>query len=65
MLVSNEIMDQVVKLESYPSPLPLLADNKKLQSFFNSTKGKFTHPTVKAWAEALYAERKQHFGEEE
>lgn len=42
-----------------------LADNKKLQSFFNSTKGKFTHPTVKAWAEALYAERKDHFGEKD
>ncbi|GAB5592033.1 hypothetical protein Unana1_06933 [Umbelopsis nana] len=41
------------------------SDNKKLQSFFNSTKGKFTHPTVKAWAEALYAERKDHFGEKD
>ncbi|CAO3685147.1 unnamed protein product [Umbelopsis vinacea] len=41
------------------------SDNKTLQSFFNSTKGKFTHPTVKAWAEALYCERKEHFGDKE
>ncbi|ORY93436.1 HD domain-containing protein [Syncephalastrum racemosum] len=33
------------------------SDNKSLQGFFDSTQGKFNHPTVKAWAEALYAER--------
>ncbi|CAO3622645.1 unnamed protein product [Cunninghamella echinulata] len=33
------------------------SDNKKLQGFFDSTKGKFQHPTVKAWVEALYQER--------
>lgn len=38
------------------------ADKKQLQSFFNSTNGKFKHPTVKAWAEALYAERNAHLG---
>ncbi|KAI8365933.1 HD domain-containing protein [Radiomyces spectabilis] len=35
------------------------SDHKKLQGFFDSTKGKFRHPAVKAWAEALYAEREQ------
>ncbi|KAI7876452.1 hypothetical protein K492DRAFT_172545 [Lichtheimia hyalospora FSU 10163] len=34
------------------------SDKKSLQSFFDSTQGKFQHPTVKAWAEALYAERR-------
>ncbi|KAG2182036.1 hypothetical protein INT43_006962, partial [Umbelopsis isabellina] len=38
------------------------SDKKELQSFFNSTNGKFKHPTVKAWAEALYAERNAHLG---
>ncbi|KAL0076636.1 HD domain-containing protein [Phycomyces blakesleeanus] len=33
------------------------SDGKNLQSFFDSTQGKFMHPVVKAWAEALYAER--------
>ncbi|KAI9314194.1 HD domain-containing protein [Dichotomocladium elegans] len=33
------------------------SDKKALQSFFDSTQGKFKHPVVKAWAEALYAER--------
>ena len=36
----------------------IIADKKSLQSFFDSTQGKFQHPTVKAWAEALYAERR-------
>lgn len=35
-----------------------VADKKSLQSFFDSTQGKFQHPTIKAWAEALYAERR-------
>jgi putative hydrolase of HD superfamily len=35
----------------------LIADKKNLQGFFDSTKGKFQHPAVKAWAEALYEER--------
>ncbi|KAI8073369.1 HD domain-containing protein [Gongronella butleri] len=34
------------------------SDGKVLQSFFDSTQGKFQHPTVKAWAEALYDERR-------
>ncbi|KAL1928208.1 hypothetical protein VTP01DRAFT_3124 [Rhizomucor pusillus] len=33
------------------------SDGKKLEQFFESTRGKFRHPAVKAWAEALYAER--------
>ncbi|KAI8880810.1 HD domain-containing protein 2 [Backusella circina FSU 941] len=33
------------------------SDKKKLQGFFDSTMGKFQHPIVKAWAEALYKER--------
>lgn len=36
---------------------PCPADGKKLEQFFESTRGKFRHPAVKAWAEALYAER--------
>jgi putative hydrolase of HD superfamily len=43
----------------FDSHQALLADKKKLQGFFDSTKGKFQHPTVKAWAEALYEEREQ------
>lgn len=35
------------------------ADKKNLQGFFDSTKGKFEHPTVKAWAEELYKEREE------
>ncbi|OBZ82029.1 HD domain-containing protein C4G3.17 [Choanephora cucurbitarum] len=35
------------------------SDKKKLQGFFDSTHGKFQHPTVKGWAEALYREREQ------
>ncbi|KAI7901807.1 HD domain-containing protein [Cokeromyces recurvatus] len=35
------------------------SDKKKLQGFFDSTKGKFQHPAVKAWAEALYKEREE------
>lgn len=35
------------------------ADKKKLQGFFDSTKGKFQHPVVKAWAEELYKEREE------
>ncbi|KAI8332294.1 HD domain-containing protein [Chlamydoabsidia padenii] len=34
------------------------SDGKQLESFFESTRGKFKHPAVKAWAEALYEERK-------
>ncbi|CDS10189.1 Putative Hydrolase-HD superfamily protein [Lichtheimia ramosa] len=34
------------------------SDKKSLQSFFDSTQGKFQHPTIKAWTEALYAERR-------
>lgn len=37
----------------------IIADKKKLQGFFDSTKGKFMHPTVKVWAEALYKEREE------
>lgn len=40
-------------------PFYLTADKKNLQGFFDSTKGKFEHPTVKAWAEALYKEREE------
>ncbi|KAG2221073.1 hypothetical protein INT45_009731 [Circinella minor] len=36
------------------------SDKKLLQSFFDSTQGKFKHPVVKAWAETLYAERSNH-----
>ncbi|KAI8378984.1 HD domain-containing protein [Blakeslea trispora] len=35
------------------------SDKKKLQGFFDSTRGKFQHPTVRDWAEALYKEREQ------
>ncbi|KAI9478870.1 MAG: hypothetical protein EXX96DRAFT_525720 [Benjaminiella poitrasii] len=35
------------------------SDKKKLQGFFDSTMGKFQHPAVKAWAEALYKEREE------
>jgi putative hydrolase of HD superfamily len=35
------------------------ADKKKLQGFFDSTKDKFQHPVVKAWAEELYKEREE------
>lgn len=41
-----------------------LADKKKLQGFFDSTRGKFAHPTVKAWAEALYKEREELWSNE-
>jgi len=34
------------------------ADSKRLDGFFKSTEGKFVHPQVRAWAEALYARRK-------
>ncbi|CAO3582033.1 unnamed protein product [Absidia cylindrospora] len=36
------------------------SDGKPLESFFESTRGKFKHPAVKAWAEALYEERSKH-----
>ncbi|ORX61865.1 hypothetical protein DM01DRAFT_1403604 [Hesseltinella vesiculosa] len=36
------------------------SDAKTLQSFFDSTQGKFKHPIVKQWAEALYQERTAH-----
>ncbi|KAH6565416.1 hypothetical protein BASA50_010916 [Batrachochytrium salamandrivorans] len=35
---------------------------KKLQEFYDSTKGKFTHPEVIALAQALYIERQQDLG---
>ncbi|KAJ3086201.1 HD domain-containing protein 2 [Quaeritorhiza haematococci] len=35
-------------------------DQKTLESFFESTKGKFQNPTVKEWVNALYEERGQH-----
>ncbi|GAA5794963.1 hypothetical protein EDC94DRAFT_592077 [Helicostylum pulchrum] len=35
------------------------SDKKNLQGFFDSTEGKFEHPTVKAWAEELYKERRE------
>ncbi|KAG1057059.1 hypothetical protein G6F46_003866 [Rhizopus delemar] len=35
------------------------SDKKKLQGFFDSTKDKFQHPVVKAWAEELYKEREE------
>ncbi|KAI8980439.1 HD domain-containing protein [Pilobolus umbonatus] len=34
------------------------SDKKKLQTFFDSTRDKFQHPTVKSWVDALYEERK-------
>jgi len=34
------------------------SDNKNLEHFFASTRGKFTHPIVKGWVEALYEERR-------
>lgn len=34
-----------------------LAEKKNLQGFFDSTRDKFQHPAVKAWAEELYKER--------
>lgn len=40
------------------------SDKKKLQGFFDSTRGKFAHPTVKAWAEALYKEREELWSSE-
>ncbi|ORE04448.1 hypothetical protein BCV72DRAFT_312887 [Rhizopus microsporus var. microsporus] len=33
------------------------SEKKNLQGFFDSTRGKFQHPAVKAWAEELYKER--------
>ncbi|KAI8869496.1 hypothetical protein GQ42DRAFT_163376 [Ramicandelaber brevisporus] len=36
------------------------SDGKDLSEFFESTKGKFRHPQIKAWAEALYAERAEY-----
>ncbi|KAI8079877.1 HD domain-containing protein [Halteromyces radiatus] len=35
------------------------SDKKSLESFFESTRGKFKHPAVKAWVEALYQERQE------
>ena len=34
-----------------------LADGKRLDGFFKSTEGKFAHPQVRAWVEALYERR--------
>ncbi|RKP14072.1 HD domain-containing protein 2 [Piptocephalis cylindrospora] len=36
------------------------SDKTKLESFFQSTQGRFQHPQIRAWAEALYEERKAH-----
>ncbi|RUS26573.1 hypothetical protein BC938DRAFT_470589 [Jimgerdemannia flammicorona] len=37
------------------------SDKKKLEQFFDSTRGRFRHPMVKAWAEALYEERQKYW----
>ncbi|RHZ75909.1 hypothetical protein Glove_208g56 [Diversispora epigaea] len=34
------------------------SENKDLEQFFESTKGKFNHPEVKCWVEELYSKRK-------
>ncbi|KAJ2795282.1 hypothetical protein H4R20_005937 [Coemansia guatemalensis] len=34
------------------------SDEKQLDSFFDSTKGIFTHPQVKAWVDEIYRRRK-------
>lgn len=35
------------------------SDGRRLDSFFDSTIGRFQHPQVKRWVEALLAERAQ------
>ncbi|KAI7872709.1 HD domain-containing protein [Spinellus fusiger] len=35
------------------------SDGKPLDGFFESTRGKFQHPDVKAWVEALYCSREE------
>ncbi|RUS23008.1 LOW QUALITY PROTEIN: HD domain-containing protein [Endogone sp. FLAS-F59071] len=35
------------------------ADGKRLDEFFDSTRGRFVHPTVKAWVEVVYKERRE------
>jgi putative hydrolase of HD superfamily len=37
----------------------VVADEKSLESFFANTLGKFQHPLVKSWIEALLQERRQ------
>jgi len=39
------------------------SDNKKLDQFFESTHGRFHHPTIKAWVEELYKERRKRWGD--
>lgn len=36
------------------------SDKTLLDSFFKSTQGRFQHPQVKAWVEALYEERQAY-----
>ena len=38
------------------------AQNKVLQSFFDSTKDSFTHPEVLGWAKVLWSERDKRLG---
>lgn len=42
---------------------PDMKGGKFLQSFFNSTRGKFTHPKVKEWVAELERTREAEFPE--